>query len=194
MIRALMTLGLFACISACAPAPEPRLFLLGAPAGATTATSAAVTAPVIGLREIALPLYARRPQVAAQSADGTLIASDQNRWAEDPPRAATRLVARTLMMRTGADVFEEPWGREADPDLVAAVEVDRFIGGLGGEVTLEGQLSISSRRAQGRPRLVPFAISEPVAGNSWDGLTDAYGRAVQALGNFVAAQISDGNG
>lgn len=188
MLSRLSPLLCAAFLAACATAPEPRLFLLNAPI-ADSAQS--VQSPVIGLREVALPLYARRPQVAAQNADGTLIASDDHRWAEEPPRAATRLLARTIAAETGAQVFEEPWARAADPDVIVAVEVDRFIGTLGGSVVLTGQLSIGRQGGSSRPRLAPFSIDVATVSDSWDDLTNAYGFAIQRLGQFAAAELTN---
>lgn len=191
MIRFVTLTALSALILAgCAAAPEPRQYLLEAPA--VTAPAAANTAAIsLGLREIALPLYARRQQIAAFDAAGTVMASDDHRWAEEPAPAATRLLARTITDQTGGQVFVEPWGQSAAPDLVAAVEVDRFIGTLGGEVVLIGQLEVSTARGTARPQTFPFNITAPVGSEEWPALTAAYGAAVADLGRFIAAKTAE---
>ena len=89
LIFALLTAAL---LSACAPAPGPVSYLLDAEARPTGALSG----EPIGLREIELPLYARRAQIAVLGAGGEITLNEDNRWAEEPPRAASRQVARIL--------------------------------------------------------------------------------------------------
>ena len=180
-------------LAGCAAAPEPRQYLLEAPV-MPAPVAAAPTAPTIGLREIALPLYARRQQIAAFDLNGNVTASDEHRWAEEPAPAATRLLARTITDQSGAQVFVEPWERSAAPDIVASVEVDRFIGTLGGEVVLLGQLALAPTKSTARPQTFPFDISAPVGGEDWLNLTAAYGAAITELGQFIAARSTEVRG
>ncbi len=189
MIRYLTATILSALVLAgCAASPEPRQYLLEAPATAAAPPPAAEPLS-LGLREIALPLYARRQQIAAFDTTGTVMASDEHRWAEEPAPAATRLLARTIADQTGGQVFVEPWSRSAAPERIAAVEVDRFIGTLGGDVVLIGQLSLTETGSTARPTSYPFRITTPVAGDDWPMLTAAYGAAIASLGRFIADTI-----
>jgi uncharacterized lipoprotein YmbA len=191
MIRFLsLTILSLIAVAGCTATPEPRQYLLEAPATLAPVTPSP-TASSLGLREIALPLYARRQQIAAFDPAGTVMASDEHRWAEEPAPAATRLLARTIADETGGQVFVEPWGQSAAPDLVASVEVDRFIGTLGGNVVLVGQLEIAHSRGTARPEIFPFRITAPVSGGDWPALTAAYGTAVADLGRFIAVRMAD---
>lgn len=180
----LLALGVLAALTACVAATTgPRLFLLEAPTPATDAATA--LSATVGLREVALPLYARRDRIAA-AAGGAIIASDDDRWAEEPPRAVTRLLARRLTARLGATVYVEPWPPGAAPDVVVSVEVDRFIGALGGGATLDGQATLVRADRRGAPETASFTLEAPVTGEGYAGLVGAYGGAVAELGTFLA--------
>lgn len=188
-MRILPALALAALVAACAAsnAPDgPRLYLLEADAPAAPAQPVAVS---VGVREVGLPLYARRDRIAAQ-ADGAITASDEHRWAEEPPRAATRLIARRLGASTGADVFVEPWTPGAGPDVIVTIVVDRFIGSLGGEATLAGQATLVRADRRGSPRTVDFALSAPAGGADYGALTSAYGDAMAQLADLIAAEVA----
>lgn len=174
-------------LAACAGAEPPRQYLLEAP---EPARDASADARIVGLREIGLPLYARRVQMASLAPSGAIVADDMNRWAEETPRAATRLVARSLSAIRGAAVYPDPWPQGAVPDLIATVEVDRFIGAPGGEVTLDGQLTLSEVGKRAGAKTGPFAIAVPVAGEDHAALAAAYGEAMVELARLIAAEIA----
>lgn len=141
------------------------------------------------MREIGLPLYARRVQIAAQDQSGAITADDQHRWAEEPPRAATRLVARSLAaLREGA-VYADPWPQGAAPDFIVTTEVDRFLGALGGEVTLEGQLTVARAGERASAVTGPFTISVSTEGENHAALAAAYGAALAELARRIEAAL-----
>lgn len=177
-------------LAACSAAPEQRQYLLEAPANAAAAPltpPAGMTA--LGLREIAFPLYARRAQIASRGPDGAITATDDFRWAEEPSRAATRLVARILADRLSAPTFVEPWPQGAAPNIVATIEVDRFIGALDGEVVLEGQVTTAEAGRGGERRTTRFALTQPVTGPTHADLVRAYGAALARLTDVVGAAL-----
>lgn len=177
-------LAFAATLAACAPPVEQRQHLLEAPAAAASPAGAAL--PAVGLRELALPLYARRPQMATLGADGAISSSDDHRWAEDTPRAATRLVARWLQARGGGEVYIEPWPQGFAPALIVNVEVDKMIGALGGTVDLTGEIIVARRTARDRPASVPFTISVAAEGEDHGALARAYGAALAMLADRIA--------
>ncbi len=177
-------------LSACAAVPEQRQYLLDAPANATaTPLSSPESLTALGLREIALPLYARRAQIASRGADGAITATDDFRWAEEPARASTRLVARILAERLSKPTYVEPWPQGASPDVIATIEVDRFIGALGGEVVLEGQATVAEPGRAGNRRTTRFALVEPVTGPTHADLARAYGAALSKLADVVGEAL-----
>ena len=187
-LRPILT-ALLLIVAACTAAPEQRQYLLDAPNTATAPITAPADMSALGLREIAFPLYARRAQIAARGPDGAITASDDFRWAEEPARAATRLVARILAERLSTPTYVEPWPQGARPNFVATIEVDRFIGSLDGEVVLEGQATISALGQNDERRTVRFAFTEPVAGPTHADLVRAYGAALARLTDVVGGAL-----
>lgn len=183
-------LAVFALLTAaCASAPEQRQYLLDAPTAATTPLSAPKELTALGLREIAFPLYARRAQIASRGVDGAITATDDFRWAEEPARASTRLVARILAERLSKPTYVEPWPQGATPDVIATIEVDRFIGSLGGEVVLEGQATVATPGHNVERRTTRFALTEPVSGPTHADLARAYGAALARLSDVVGGAL-----
>ena len=176
-------------LAACTTTPEPSYYVLGSyteRSGEPGRTDPSGT--VIGLRELALPLYARRTQIASVGADGAISLSDDHRWAEDPPRAVSRVVARTLTELTGQAVVIEPWPVGVEPDIRVDIEVDYFAGTLGGDLRLSGQYRIV-RKNGASPVTQAFSISERSAEDSFASLVESHTRALQALAGRVSAEI-----
>lgn len=171
--------------AACAAAPEQRQYLLEGPTTPTAPLTSPAELKALGLREIAFPLYARRAQIASRGADGAITATDDFRWAEEPARAATRLVARILAERLSKPTYVEPWPQGATPNAIATIEVDRFIGSLGGEVVLEGQATVSASARGGERRTTRFRLTEPVLGATHADLARAYGAALAQLPDVI---------
>ncbi|MEL7463675.1 MAG: PqiC family protein [Pseudomonadota bacterium] len=167
-------------LAACAAPVETRQYLLATP----EASTALGPTPAIGLRELAMPLYARRQEIALLGPDGAIVSSPDHIWADDLARASTRLIARRL--GAGGEVYAEPWPLGADPQLLVAVEVDRFVGALGGETVLEGEITVSRIDDRGRPLRRSFAIRTTAAGPGHGDLVRAYSEALAMLAEDIA--------
>lgn len=188
-MRHLFAPALLMLAAACAAPPGPALYLLEAPAPAS-AQPAAASRLSVGVREVSLPLYARRQQIAARDETGALLSADAHRWAEEPPRAMTRLLARRLAESRGAPAYVDPWPQGAEPDLIATVEVDQFLGQLGGELTLEGQFIIAGAGRRDGAAAQSFSISVPVEGSDYPALVAAYGKATSDLADRLATALN----
>lgn len=185
-MRRFLAVLAFLALAGCAAAPGPQLYLLEAPAPSGAGAGGPQS---VGLREIGLPLYARRVQIASRDPSGAITADDRRRWAEEPPRAATRLVARSLAALRAGAVYADPWPQGASPDFIVTTEVDRFLGALGGDVTLEGQLTVARAGARASAVTGPFAISVPTEGADYAALTAAYGAALAELARRIEAAL-----
>lgn len=187
-MRPYFALALLMLAAACSSPVGPYFYLLEAPAGAAQATAPSRLS--VGVREIGLPLYARRPQMAVRDETGAIVSIDEHRWADDPPHAATRLVARRLATLRGAPAYVDPWPQGAEPDLIATVEVDRFLGALGGEVAFDGQYTVADVDRREGAVTRPFAISVPVQGSDYAALAAAYGEALSNLADILAEALN----
>ncbi|MBY8974775.1 membrane integrity-associated transporter subunit PqiC [Rhodobacteraceae bacterium NNCM2] len=177
-------------LAACSQAIGPSFYLLDSaplPAAETRPSSG----PVIGMREISLPLYARRPQIALLGPGGVVTLSDNHRWAEEMPRAASRIVARKLTADLGQPVVVEPWPTGVAPDYRLEVEVDYFIGSPGGELRLDGQYRSAAVNAPAKAVTRPFEIRVPVAGGAEDEYTALVAAHAEALNQLADLIVGD---
>jgi uncharacterized lipoprotein YmbA len=188
LLRRAATVAVCIVMTACASEPEPVYYLLDQQSaqGSTSAPSVS-GGPLIGLREIGLPLYARRTQIAAIGPDGAVSLSELNRWAEDLPRASSRVVARTLSEMTGRESVIEPWGPDLKIGHRVDIEVDYFVGALGGVLRLEGQYRVIP--ASGASTAGTFAIEETSTGPGYDALVQSHTRALGKLAREIVETL-----
>lgn len=178
-------LAALAAVAACTTAPEPVSYILEAEARPV----GAVSGPALGLREVDLPLYARRSQIATLGARGEITLSDFHLWAEEQPRAVSRLVARSLAAALGRPVAVEPWPPGVAPEGLVDVDVDVLIGSLGGEVRLGGEYRVIA--PDGRMAAASgFEIVEPLRDDSYGALVAGHADALGALADRVAADMA----
>lgn len=187
LILIVLKAGLTAAIlSACAPAPGPVSYLLDAEARPTGALSG----EPIGLREIELPLYARRAQIAVLGEGGEVTLNEDNRWAEEPARAASRQVARILAAKLNRPVVVEPWPQGVRPKVRVDIDVDYFIGSLGGEVRLGGQYRLVRAATPSDAEITTFEYVEPLASDGFEALVKGHSAALSRLADDVAEGLS----
>ncbi len=185
-LRLIFALVTSAVLAACAPAPGPVSYLLDAEARPTGALSG----EPIGLREIDLPLYARRAQIAVLGEGGEITLNEENRWAEEPPRAASRQVARILAARLNRPVVVEPWPQGVSPRVRVDIDVDYFIGALGGDVRLGGQYRLVRAAAPSDAQITTFDYVEPLAAEGFAELVKGHSRALTRLADEIASDLA----
>ena len=177
-------------LAACATggAEQTRYYLLPKPKPVERVVFAGDT---VALRELDLPLYARAAEIAFLDANGAVSLADEDRWADEPARAATRALAGSLRDSLGTPVVVEPWGRAVEPVLRIDVVVDRFIGALGGEVTLVGDFQIVSLDDRKTVSAQGFDIAVPTGGADYDALIAAHSAALARLSDEIVIAIRE---
>lgn len=183
--RLILTLLTAVTLTACALAPGPVSYLLDAEARPTGALSG----EPIGLREIDLPLYARRAQIAVLGAGGEITLNEENRWAEEPARAASRQVARSLAAKLNRPVVVEPWPQGVSPEVRVDIDVDYFIGSLGGEVRLGGQYRLVQAASPSSAEITTFEYVEALAADGFAALVKGHSQALTRLADDIARDL-----
>jgi len=182
--------GLIACLAAlgaCAATPDPTYYLLPSP---EVSAGAPYSGGTIAVRELALPLYARAQQVASLAEDGSVVLSDDHRWADEPARASTRTFVSALKQSTGAPIVAEPWPASVSPAIRIDVAVDRLIGDIGGgEVEFTGQYRIV-RSGDGDGDQDSFSYRIPASGPGYKALAAAHSKAITRLAQDIAKRIA----
>jgi len=138
-----VTLVCLLALSACGSGPPPKLYLLELPAVAELQIDAS-SINVLGISQITVPGYASDARIASRETNGVITQRDNERWAEDPEQAITRLLASRLKVRAGATVLVEPWPRDYQPQARVEVMFDRLLRQPDGGAHLAGQIQLLS--------------------------------------------------
>jgi uncharacterized lipoprotein YmbA len=120
-----------------------------------------INARTIEVREVALPSYAAQEEIFFETPDGALISDTSLLWADDPTRAITLTLSRTLGAVTSARVAAEPWPFDELPNARIEVRVEEMVAGNDGQFRLSGQYFISSPDQIIREHAHTFSITAP---------------------------------
>jgi uncharacterized lipoprotein YmbA len=148
--------------------------------------------PLVGsamVRTISLPSYAAAEEIAVETADGLIVIREDVLWADEPERAITLILTRTLGDILNTDVGPDPWPFVGLPDVSVDVRVERMLGGLDGTFTLNGQFFVASEAAQFRDSTHSFEISEPMQDASIRSISAAQSAALLKLAEQIAATL-----
>lgn len=180
LILALIALSLTACGDGkaryvIAPAPE----------------TAAVQLPVatIEVQDVSLPAYASATEIVVADGAGALRPVAKSIWADDPVRAMTGALARSLDEKSTATVAAEPWPLSDSAQAKLAVRVDQMIAGADGTFTLAGQFALSSSTGALRESLQRFSITVPMSDGGPASVADATSKAVGVLADQVIEKL-----
>lgn len=150
-------IGAVMTVSACS-APPPDLYLLRAPKEVKPLAET-TRFELIGLEEFSLPSYGDGDKIVTVVDDGRIHRDDANRWAEQPAKALTRVVSRSLGRYLDANVVIEPFPRGFDPDLRVMVRFDQFLRGQEGRPELGGQFFLISGDGREVRHIEAFELS-----------------------------------
>lgn len=183
MLSRLMVLA-FAAIAACTPLAE-RVALSPLP-------SSLELRPLVGsamVRTVSLPSYAAAEELALETADGRITINEDVLWADEPERAVTLNLTRTLRNILNTDVGPDPWPFVGLPDVSVDIRVERMLGSLNGSFELTGQFFVASEAAQFRDSTHSFEISEPMADASVGSISAAQSAALLKLAEQIARTL-----
>lgn len=148
--------------------------------------------PLVGsamVRTVSLPTYAASEEIAFETAQGSIVINEDVLWADEPERAVTLILTRTLGDILGADVGPDPWPFVGLPDVSVDIRVERMLGGANGQFTLNGQFFVASEAAQFRDSTHSFEIAEPMADTSVTSIAAAQSAALLKLAEQIAATL-----
>ncbi len=137
---------------------------------------------IIGIGPIHLPEYIKRPQIVTRTSKYSLNVSEFNRWIEPFSDAITRVLVINLSNELVSNrIFWLPRSDRQYPlDLRVAIDIGRFDGELGKEVTLESRWIIFDRDDNPLQTHISI-IHEPVPGQTYKDLVIAMNNALNKL-------------
>lgn len=188
---------LLASLGGCGGGPPPRLYLLEAPAATGTASPVPTVAGVdaLGVAVASLPGYADDARIASREGRLGVSLDDDDRWAEAPDEALTRVFAAGLRRHAGATVLIEPWPRGFEPDARLELVVDRLLRRPDGGAEASGRVLVLSADGRELVAVRPFVLAEAGGSTAPEAyfaalatLVDRIARlAVEALGSAVGS-------
>ncbi|QQA43587.1 membrane integrity-associated transporter subunit PqiC [Pelagovum pacificum] len=141
----------------------------------------------VEVRQVSLPDYASQPEIYVRGADGSLTASDDLLWADEPTRAMTLELSRYLAQSTGAQVAAEPWPFADRAQATVEVRVEEMLTEPDGMFRITGQYHVASDFTGGGKSGL-FDVAAPLTASSAGGIAAARGRAVYELALLIARQ------
>ena len=175
----LMAVAAVLVLSACGGGPPPRLYLLQAPTVPTDAPENADPSGIeaLGIKLVKLPGYASDQRIATRQEDDVIIQLSDQRWAEEPADAISRLLAEQLRQRAGSTVLVEPWPRDYNPQARVEVFIDTLLREPDGGAHISGQIYVVS--GDGRKLLEALSFDTRVRGRSTE--TNEFFRAAAVI-------------
>jgi len=182
---------LWVVLSGCASSPS-RFYLLSSleATGPEMKPSAEERCFSFGIGPINIPYYLDRPQIATRGTSTELKLAEFDRWGEPLGDNLKSVLGKNLsiLLCTKAVAFF-PWRGGIPIDYRIEMEVLRFDGSLGGNVSLEAWWMISS--GDGKRILFPkkSTLTEAVGGQDYKSLVGAESRALGTLSREIAEAI-----
>ena len=139
------------------------------------------------LKDVSLPEYASGGEVSWQSKDGSVRSNTKKVWADNPQRAFTLTLARTISDMSGATVIAEPWPLSEPPRRTLEVRVEKALAQADGIYRLSGRYFVGDSAAGGANQARSFDISVPLPVDSEPGaIARAQSQAIAQLARQIA--------
>jgi uncharacterized protein len=158
-----------------------------APNVAASAASSSAAAVVVG--PVTLPELVDRPQLVVRVAPNRVAILESERWAEPLRSQIPRVIAEDLGRLLGSSrvaSYLQRAGTESGSRVL--LDIERFEASPGEAVSVEAVWSLR-RAAGGTPLIGRSRVREAAAGEGYDALVAAYGRALLAVSADLARAI-----
>jgi len=176
----------------CASSPASRFYTLSPLSGPVKAKADQPLSqgPTIGLGPIRFPDYLDRPGIVTRSGGNTIEIAEFDLWAGSLKDDFTRVLAENLSILLETDkMVLYPYIGVVPIDFRIGMNLNRFEGAPGGEVSLEATWLIQEGPDKKEGFIQKSRITIPVSGSDYPSLVAAQSRAVEKLGREIAKAI-----
>lgn len=176
-------------LGGCGSSKPVRYFTLE-PTLPRTGSDDAENIGVVGITQVGMPEYLDRPQIITRGSGNRLILADFDRWAEPLSEGTARVLAADLSsLLPGFQIRHRGWLDKSRLDYAVGVEVTRFEGVAGGDVTLSATWSVIQKgETQGGPsHQSEFEVA--AGGRTMDDLARAMSEGIGKLAQDIAEHI-----
>ncbi|SIQ75763.1 hypothetical protein SAMN05421641_11379 [Paracoccus thiocyanatus] len=178
-----------ALLGACSNGEKTARYLIDPPlAGARVADRLGT----VELKDVSLPDYASGDEVSWQTGDGAVRSNTKQLWADNPQRAFTLALARSISDLSGATVIAEPWPLAEPPQRRLEVRVEKALAQADGSYRLTGRYFVADEGAGGANQARGFDISVPLADQSPAAIARAQSQAIARLARQIATLSGPG--
>jgi hypothetical protein len=181
-----------AALAACrGPLPAMHFYTLTPLAAPAIATDAAAAKASVGVGPLNIPRALERPQIVTRSDGNQLDIAEFHRWGGSLSGDILSTLTQDLSTLLGSErVVAHPWTRFITPDFRVPVEVHRFDGALGKEVTLVATWAVH-HGDEHAPRVVrKTTLTEPVASQDYAALVAAHSKVLDDLAREIATELA----
>ena len=145
----------------------------------------------VGIGPVELPQYVNRPQVVTRTSRNELEVAPFARWAESLDENCSRVLAENLTVLLSTDrVIVYPWKRTVPIDYQVVVDVTRFDGALGGDVSMRARWTLLGDDGKKMLLRRQSSFSEKTDATTYEALVAAQSRILAELSREIAEKIT----
>jgi len=176
----------------CTSSPASRFYTLSSlqEGGGNPKESSSAQGVTIVVGPIKLPEYLDRAEIVARSGSNRIIVSDFDLWAGSLAEDFSQAIAANLsVLLSTENVMVYPGPRLSSVDYRIMVDVIRFDGPLGGDVSLIARWAILKGKEKQLVSLRRSTIIEPSGAQGYEAMVAADSRALEKLSREIAEAI-----
>ena len=145
----------------------------------------------LGIGPVSFPDYLDRPQIATRNGRNALTFAEFHRWAGSLNKNFSRILAENLSILLATDrIALFPWKRATPIDYRVTINVMRFEGESGGDVTLKVRWSILGSGSETDLLIKMSTFTESAEGSTYEAMVAAQSRALASLSREIAEAIA----
>jgi uncharacterized lipoprotein YmbA len=136
------------------------------------------------------PEYLDRSRIVTRTSRNELRMADFEQWAASLKQNVLRVLAANLSVSLSTNrVAVFPWDKRRSYEYLVVVDVARFEGELGGDVSLIARWSIFGERDKNELLTKAASFSEPTGAEGYEALVAAMSKTLEDLSGEIAASI-----
>lgn len=176
----------------CASSPSPRFYTLSSlqEGGSERRGFVSGQGPVITVGPIKFPAYLDRTEIVTRSSSNKITLSDFDLWAGSLAEDFSRALAENLSVLLSTEIVTVyPRLHPEFAKYQIGVDVIRFDGPLGGDVSLIARWAIFEGKDKKLVSVRKSTIIEPSGGKGYEAMVAADSRALEKLSREIAETI-----
>jgi uncharacterized lipoprotein YmbA len=144
----------------------------------------------VGVGPAKIPEYLNRPQIVSRAVGSEVNIEEYHRWAEPFKDGLPRIVVDHLSSLLGTDqVFVFPWRGIRNLDYRVTMDILRFDGTLGGDVSLEAVWTLFEGDKGEAVKSTRSSFTVPCRGDGYEELVEAHNQLLFLLSYRIAETI-----